>query len=425
MRILLISFFLFSSYPLFAQSAYWDLDSLVSKVNSGSQSVGLQDGTTVQITLDKNYILKFDEIRRKISQQARIYPKIFISNEPFVNAYATWHSGQPVTFYTLGLLEKISRDYDALAAVVGHEFAHLSESHSDSQATANLVIEILKVAAIVFIDSQYGGASRNPYRGVYQTALDAGGGLAKTIYSRSDEYEADEYGLKFMVGAGFDPMGAVRLHNNIIPSNASFFDSHPSSSARIQNLRNYADNQFNKPSTQVAQTRTTKVAFNKPISNKERKQRVVNNPEKYGFLEKPFSREKIESSKKTIKDYEDECFAEGLERKSSQFTVCLFQKKREDSIAVKIKKQNKTLEEDNPNLPIENQIGLVLYKNNDKDYFVFSSTIYDILPVGTKINVLTESGTVAAKITQFYDGYYSAKTENLSNIDIDSRITIN
>lgn len=425
MRLLTIFLFVFFSYPIYSQSAYWDLDGLVSKVNSGSQSVGLQDGSTVQTTLDKNYILKFDEIRRKISQQAQIYPKIFISNEPFVNAYATWHNGQPVTFYTLGLLEKIARDYDALAAVVGHEFAHLSESHSDSQATANLVIEILKVAAIVFIDSQYGGASRNPYRGVYQTALDAGGGLAKTIYTRSDEYEADEYGFKYMVGAGFDPMGAVRLHNNIIPSNASFFDTHPSSSARIQNLRNFAENQFSKQNTQIAQTNRTKVAFNKPIDNKERRQRVINNPEKYGFLEKPFSKDKIESSKKTIEEYENECFAEGLERKSSQFTACLFKKKREDTIIGKIKEKNKKQEEDNPNLPVENQIGLVLYNDKDKGYFVFSSTIYDTLPVGTKIKVLTDSGAIDAEITQFYDGYYSAKTEKLLNIVIDSRVTIN
>ena len=424
MRLLIISFILFFSYSIFSQPAFWDLDGLVSKVNSGSQSVGLQDGSTIYLTLDKSYIQKFDEIRRKISQQAQIYPKIFISNEPFVNDYATLHNGQPVTFYTISLLEKISRDYDALAAVFGHEFAHLSESHSDSQDTANLVIEILKVAAIVFIDSQYGGASRNPYRGVYQTALDAGGGLAKTIYTRSDEYEADEFGMKFMVAAGYDPMGAIRLHNNIIPSDASFFNSHPSSSARIQNLNNYAKNIFNKPKTEIAQTSTSQVAFNKPIDNLEREKRNKINPEKYGFLEKPFTKEKIKSTEKTIKEYEDECSAESLDRKSSQFTACIFKKKREDSIALKIN-DNKTQEKNNSNLPIENQIGLVLYVNNDKDYFVFSSTIYDILPIGTKVKVLTDSGITNATISQYYDGYYSAKTENLSSIVTDLRIIFN
>ena len=119
----------------------WDFDTVVHQAQSyPALTAKTTNGT--QVTLHKDYILKLDEIRKRISQQSGIYPKFLISSSDIVNAGATWQNGQPVTIFTLGILNRIGQDYDALAAVVSHEFSHLTLRHMQSQQTANAVVDV-------------------------------------------------------------------------------------------------------------------------------------------------------------------------------------------------------------------------------------------------------------------------------------------
>ncbi len=65
--------------------------------------------------------------------------------------------------------------------------------------------------------------------------------LIDTAYSREDEREADALGVGYTMSAGYDPHGAIRLHEKLLTASRSsllpFLSSHPSGQERIENLK--------------------------------------------------------------------------------------------------------------------------------------------------------------------------------------------
>ncbi len=432
-RILLIICSLFYSISSLAEDMIWDFDTVVHQAQSyPALTAKTTNGT--QVTLHKDYILKLDEIRKRISQQSGIYPKFLISSSDIVNAGATWQNGQPVTIFTLGILNRIGQDYDALAAVVSHEFSHLTLRHMQSQQTANAVVDVLAGLAMIAIDSSYGGSARNPYRGLYQSGLDLTSNLFKSSYSRSEEIEADMQGVKYMIGAGYSPEGAIRLQQNIIPSDSSFFSTHPSSDTRVESIRTAMNN---NPYYKKEDTRTA-IAYNSNNS-----QNTANS-----YLDTT----RLESYKKTCEDI-------GFKPSSPRFDDCIFKfsGKRIISESVPDKKQNKiataedsyfntcedigfkpktkkfkeciarlkgeSINEDS-NLPDKGQVGSIISIQNKDSSVIFSSTIQAEIPKGTKVKILTNNSYVSGTITKYYDGYYSASVEKTDLIKQGSKVII-
>jgi predicted Zn-dependent protease len=127
--------------------------------------------------------------------------RIQVINSPEVNAFSI--AGGWIYVYT-GLLEKIGKDDDALACVIGHETAHVVRRHvvkqlSDEEVKGTL-INILGVATNNY--TLYNAASS-----IYE--------FEQLHYSREDEYEADKFGLMFAYNAGYDPYGMIRFFNKM------------------------------------------------------------------------------------------------------------------------------------------------------------------------------------------------------------------
>ena len=63
-------------------------------------------------------------------------------------------------------------------------------------------------------------------------------GLSKA-YSRQQEDEADELGVKLAVAAGFDPAGAVRVLQRLAAADEgfAFLSTHPPTAQRVRRLR--------------------------------------------------------------------------------------------------------------------------------------------------------------------------------------------
>ncbi len=220
-----------------ADATYWDLNTLTTQMGS-YDGIRLTDKSgSVKALLTRTQVDALNKVHKGVSNQSGIYPKFLISSSPEQNAYATWSNGQGLIIITLTLLSNLKDDQDALAAIVGHEVAHLKLRHGDSSTTANVIVDLLATIAMVAIDSQFGGRQYNPYHGVHDSLLQMSGSLFKASYSRSQEIEADAEGLKYMYRSGFNTTGAIRVHQEIIPSQASFFSTHPSSQDRIENLR--------------------------------------------------------------------------------------------------------------------------------------------------------------------------------------------
>ena len=428
-RASLCIFLLLFTGASFAEDSLWDLDGVLSQVQN-STGVNLTSKNGFSKTLSKDYVLKLDEIRKKISEQSGIYPKFIISSNPEVNAGATWINGQPVTVFNLGLLSKVGTDYDAIAAVVSHEFSHLTLRHQQSQQTTNAILDILGGLALIAIDSKYGGRNNNPYHGLYKTGLDLTESLAKNAYSRSDELAADAQGIKYMVPAGFSPEGALRLQESIIPSNSSFFSTHPSSSDRIQNIRmtmssiNYAPQIVQKdPPINVAAVNPAVDSYKNNMDSFLKTCEDIGftpNTIQYGdciykFTGKRMPISNVETKKAYVETqidpevYVKTCKDIGFRYKTSKFQECLSSLKNNSNLT---------------NLPSKGQIGSVVSIKEQSKNIIIASSIPNQIPLGTKVKIMSQVGYVDGTIDGYYDGYYSATVNSIQAVKQGSRIVI-
>lgn len=143
-----------------------------------------------------------------------------------VNAFAL--PGGKIGVYT-GLI-KVAETPDQLAAVIGHEIAHVLANHSAARVSNHLAAE-LGVSVLA------GTTGMNPQ------LIGMGAQLLLLMpYGRRDETEADVLGLEYMARAGFDPTGAPALWVNMAEAAGGgappeFMSTHPSHDRRIRDLR--------------------------------------------------------------------------------------------------------------------------------------------------------------------------------------------
>ncbi len=148
-----------------------------------------------------------------------------------INAFAL--PGGNIGVYT-GLL-KVANSQDQLAAVIGHEIAHVLARHSNERVSRTQLASIGLTAA----DAALGQS------GVRESAM-AALGLGVQVgyllpYGREQEAEADKLGLQLMAQAGFDPEQAIALWRNMAAAESGnqppeLLSTHPAHGTRIQGL---------------------------------------------------------------------------------------------------------------------------------------------------------------------------------------------
>jgi predicted Zn-dependent protease len=151
------------------------------------------------------------------------------SNEP--NAYAL--PGGKLSI-TRGLISKMESE-DQLASVLGHEIGHVTARHSVVSASRSQLLGLLLgVGGAVLQTQGVQGA------GAIELAAQVGATLLTTKYSRDQERQADELGLKYMTEAGYNPRAFVEAMQILTaaaqrePSKfETLFASHPMTSERI------------------------------------------------------------------------------------------------------------------------------------------------------------------------------------------------
>jgi predicted Zn-dependent protease len=132
-------------------------------------------------------------------------------------------------FITAGLMSRMENERE-LAAVLGHETGHVCAKHNVKGMQRELGTRAaLEIAARL--------------AGLGKTAKDVAE-VVRTMgmlrYSRTDEYQADLLGIRYMTRAGYNPWGMVELltvllnlHDKEPGSIAEMFQTHPVSSKRI------------------------------------------------------------------------------------------------------------------------------------------------------------------------------------------------
>ena len=132
-----------------------------------------------------------------------------------------------------GLLVELDNEAE-LAAVLAHEVVHAAARHSAQSMERGVFLQ----GALVATGVALGDSS---YRDLGVMGANLGAQLTNQKYGRDDESEADLYGIRYMVKAGYDPAAAVKLQETFVrlaegrESNwlAGLFASHPPSRARV------------------------------------------------------------------------------------------------------------------------------------------------------------------------------------------------
>ena len=130
-------------------------------------------------------------------------------------------------------LFRVVEDEDELAAVIGHEVAHVALHHSAERISQQIVAELgLTLVAA--------GANLDEARADMLAQVVTVGVILP--YSRQHESEADAVGLRYMVLAGYEPDAAVDVWENFARLDGGqkppeYLSTHPSDERRIAQLR--------------------------------------------------------------------------------------------------------------------------------------------------------------------------------------------
>ncbi|MCC6971345.1 MAG: M48 family metalloprotease [Phycisphaerales bacterium] len=165
-------------------------------------------------------------------------------------------------FFSRGLAEKMTNEAQ-MAFVLGHEIGHVTGKHTNAR--------FAKQAATVGIAAVIGGLLGAAVTEDRTTGAAIGAGAGATVggvmalsYSRDDETEADQLGMRYMERLGYDLQGAKQVH--MILQQAAGGDAppemlstHPASDTRMaefeKRLAKYYQHTINNPAYSLYEDR--------------------------------------------------------------------------------------------------------------------------------------------------------------------------
>ena len=160
--------------------------------------------------------------------------EFILVDSPEVNAWAL--PGGKVAVYT-GILP-MTQDEAGLAAVMGHEVAHVVGKHGSERMSQQLVAQMGGQALSAVLASRP-EASQALWMQVFGVGAQVGLMLP---YGRLQEKEADHLGLIFMAIAGYDPHAAIGVWERMAQEKGGkgppeFLSTHPADESRIREIR--------------------------------------------------------------------------------------------------------------------------------------------------------------------------------------------
>ncbi|MDR2731154.1 MAG: M48 family metallopeptidase [Treponema sp.] len=153
-----------------------------------------------------------------------------------VNAWCM--PGGKIVVYT-GILP-LTRTEDGLAAVMGHEVSHALLNHGQQRMSAGLLQQLGAIG--VALGAQVAGLSEDA-QSVISLAYSLGSTYGGVLpFSRSNESEADHYGLILMTIAGYNPEESVPFWERMAAMGGGtleFLSTHPVPETRIRQLQGW------------------------------------------------------------------------------------------------------------------------------------------------------------------------------------------
>ncbi len=150
------------------------------------QTLGLYQDTVWQ-----NYIQRLGMKLAAVSERPDLPWSFKIVDDPTVNAFALPGG---FIYVTRGMLYYAENEAE-LAGVVGHEIGHVTARHSVNQLSKQQLAQLGLMA----------GTMIEPDIQKYSNLINTGLGLLFLKFSRDDEKQADDLGLRYMAKVGYDP----------------------------------------------------------------------------------------------------------------------------------------------------------------------------------------------------------------------------
>lgn len=151
-----------------------------------------------------------------------------------VNAWCM--PGGKIVVYT-GILP-VTKNEPALAVVMGHEIAHALARHGSERMSQGMLQQLGGVALSVALANK-SAQTQQIFSQAYGIGTQVGAILP---FSRSNELEADKFGLRFTALAGYNPQEAIpfwqrmaTLKNGQAPP--EMLSTHPADATRLNQLR--------------------------------------------------------------------------------------------------------------------------------------------------------------------------------------------
>lgn len=165
--------------------------------------------------------------------------RFFVINQSVPNAFAV--PGGYIFIYR-GLIELMTSEGE-LAGILSHELGHIQARHYQRRVEEGSLLSVATIAGVLaaaLLGSQGGGSASS----ALMVGTIAGAQTAQLKYSRENEEEADQLGLRYLTAAGYPAKDMVtvmqRLNqaqwmaNSNIPS---YLLTHPALSERVQYLQ--------------------------------------------------------------------------------------------------------------------------------------------------------------------------------------------
>ena len=217
-----------------ASAAYEQFRTKTKLINSGKT---LETIKTIGRKIENAVSAYFTNSNTKDPTSNFQWDYILVDHDKVKNAWCM--PGGKIAVST-GILN-VTKNDNALAAVMGHEIAHAVARHSVERASQAATVNIGTQVADIFLGGAINRARSTVGRssGVDIFAL----GIFNP-FGRKQETEADYLGLIFASLAGFDIRESVHLWERMAESNKGkeppqFLSTHPSSKNRIKNLNKW------------------------------------------------------------------------------------------------------------------------------------------------------------------------------------------
>ena len=178
----------------------------------------------------KAYVQRVFDRLVAASEQPNIQLKMTVLDSPVINAMAL--PGH--VYVTRGLLALANSEAE-LAGVLGHEIGHVFKRHTAKRVSRGNLAQLGAVATAILTGDQdtaqlFGQAAQ----------------LYLLRFSREQEYESDQVGVRLLAGAGYDPMAEAAFLNTLgawsnleaqiagVQRPPEYLNTHPNSANRVQ-----------------------------------------------------------------------------------------------------------------------------------------------------------------------------------------------